>query len=86
MVYVSIHATISYDKQGSGSDDYVFYLYKNSSVLAGSQTLVRANQDDSITMTYGTLMNQTDTIEIYVENTASNDFITITDFQLVIRE
>ena len=86
MVYVSIHATISFDKQGSGADDYTFYIYKNSVVLPGSQTLVRANQDDAITMTYGTLMNQSDVIEIYVENTASNDAIIITDLQLVIRE
>jgi len=86
MVYVSIHATISYDKQGSGADDYVFYLYKNSVVLPASQTLVRADQNDSITMTYGTLMNQSDVIEIYVENTLSNDNITITNLQLLIRE
>jgi hypothetical protein len=31
-------------------------------------------------------MSQNDYIEIYVENTASNDNMTVSDFQVVIRE
>lgn len=85
-VYVSLHCTITFDKQGSGADDYVFYFYKNGVVLPGSQTLVRANPNDAITMVYGTLMNNLDTIELYVENTSSADDMLVTDLQLVIRE
>jgi len=85
-VYVSLHCTITFDKQGSGADDYTFYYYKNGTQLPGSQTEVRANPNDAITMVYGTLMNNSDTIELYVENTSSNDNMLVTDLQLVIRE
>ena len=85
-VYVSLHCTITFDKQGSGADDYTFYYYKNGTQLPGSQTEVRANPNDAITMVYGTLMNNSDTIELYVENTSSNDDMLVTDLQLVIRE
>jgi hypothetical protein len=85
-VYVSLHCTITFDKQGSGADDYTFYYYKNGTQLPGSQTQVRANPNDAITMVYGTLMNNSDTIELYVENTSSNDDMLVTDLQLVIRE
>ena len=85
-VYVSLHCTITFDKQGSGSDDYTFYYYKNGVQLPGSQTQVRANPNDAITMVYGSLMNNSDTIELYVENTSSNDDMLVTDLQLVIRE
>jgi len=85
-VYVSLHCTITFDKQGSGSDDYTFYYYKNGVQLPGSQTQVRANPNDAITMVYGSLMNNSDTIELYVENISSNDDMLVTDLQLVIRE
>ena len=84
--YVSLHASISYDKQGGGSDDYVFYFYKNGVQLAGSQTLVDAQKNSSISLVYGVLMVQNDYIEIYVENTSSNDNMRVTDWQVVIRE
>jgi hypothetical protein len=84
--YVSLHASISYDKQGGGSDDYVFYFYKNGSQLAGSQTLVDAQLNGAISLVYGVLMVQNDYIEIYVENTQSNDDMRVTDWQVVIRE
>lgn len=88
-IYVSIHGTIAYHKQGGGNDDYVFYIYKNGSQLAGSQTTIRGGGDASelsTSLTYGVLMTNTDYIEIYVENTGSNDDILIRDIQLVIRE
>jgi len=84
--YVSLHASISYDKQGGGSDDYVFYFYKNGVQLAGSQTLVDAQKNSSISLVYGVLMVQNDYIEIYVENTSSNDNMRVTDWQVLIRE
>ena len=85
-VYISLHCTITFDKQGAGADDYIFYYYKNGAQLPGSQTAVRANPNDAITMVYGTLMNNSDTIELYVENISSNDAMLVTDLQLVIRE
>ena len=40
----------------------------------------------AISLVYGTLMNQNDYLEIYVENLASNDDMLVKDFQVVIRE
>ncbi len=86
-IYVSIHAAIGYDKQGGGTDNYVFYLYKNGSQLPGSQTNIRTNSNDgSLTMIYGTLMNQNDYLEIFIEVVGSNDDMLVKDLQLVIRE
>ena len=84
--YVSIHATISYSKQGGGTDDYSFFIYKNGVQQAPSETKVEANPDAVLTMSYGVGMQQNDYIEIYVENTSSNDDMRVTDWQVVIRE
>ena len=89
-VYVSLHATLSYDKQQNGADTYHFYFYKNGVLLPQSQTTIEPEQNatnvGSISMTYGTLMTQNDYIEIYVENITSGDDIIITDLQFLIRE
>lgn len=88
-VYVSMHGTVSYQKQGAGTDPYVFSLYKNASLLPGSQLNVlsgASTADGIISLNYGTLMNQNDYIEIYVENTSSTDAMRIKDLQFVIRE
>ena len=84
-VYVSIHGTLSYEKQGGGSDDYVFYLYKNGAQLPESATTIRGGGDAkelSTSLTYGTLVNQNDYIEVWVENTGSNDDILIRDLSI----
>jgi len=89
-VYVSLHASIAYEKQGGGTDSYNFYFYKNGSQLPGSQTQIvggsGASGEGALSLIYGTLMEQNDYIEIYAENPSSNDDILIKDFQLVIRE
>ena len=89
-VYVSLHASISYEKQGGGTDTYNFFFYKNGALLAGSQTQVVGGTGTSasgaFSMVYGTLMNQNDYIEIYVENDGGTNDILIKDYQLVIRE
>jgi hypothetical protein len=89
-VYVSIHASISYEKQGGGSDFFNFFFYKNGVLLPGSQTQVVGGTGTSasgaFSMIYGTLMNQNDYIEIYVENDGGTNDILIKDYQLVIRE
>jgi hypothetical protein len=76
-------------KQGAGTDPYVFSLYKNGSLLPGSELNVlsgASTADGIISLNYGTLMNQNDYIEIYVENTSSTDAMRIKDLQFVIRE
>ena len=90
-VYVSLHSSLTYEKQGGGTDTYNFYYYKNGVLLPGSGTEVvgrsAGTQDEGvIALVYGTLMTQNDYIEIYVENVGSNDDMLIKDFQIVIRE
>ena len=87
--FVSIHASLAYQKQGGGTDDYVFYIYKNGVLLAGSNVDVvsgAGTADGVASLTYGVLMELNDYIEIYVENPASADGILIKDLQLLIRE
>jgi hypothetical protein len=87
--YVSIHASLSFTKQGGGTDDYTFYIYKNGSLLNGSGTDIvsgGATANGQLTMVYGTLMNQNDYIEIYVENVTNTNNMLVKDFQIVIRE
>jgi len=85
-VYVSLHASISYEKQGGGTDPYTFYFYKNGVLLPGSATEVEADATGALSLVYGTLMSQNDYIELYVENTNSNDDMLVKDLQLLIRE
>ena len=89
-VYVSLHASITYTKQGGGTDTYNFFFYKNGALLSGSQTKVVGGTGTSasgaFSMVYGTLMNQNDYIEIYVENDGGTNDILVKDYQLIIRE
>lgn len=88
-IYVSLHGTLAYEKLGGGSDDYTFHFFKNGVVLPGSTTTIRGGGDAkelSTSLTYGTLMSQNDYIEIYVENTSSDDDLLVRDLQVVIRE
>ena len=87
--FVSIHASIAYQKQGGGSADYIFYIYKNGVLLSGSNVDViagTATADGTVSINYGVLMELNDYLEVYVENPGSNDDILIKDLQLVIRE
>ena len=45
-----------------------------------------ATADGTVSINYGVLMELNDYLEIYVENSGSNDDILIKDLQLVIRE
>jgi hypothetical protein len=89
-VYVSLHSSLAFEKQGGGTDSYNFYYYKNGSQLPGSQTQIvggtGASGEGALSLIYGTIMEENDYIEIYVENPSSNDDILVKDFQLVIRE
>ncbi len=88
-VYVSIHVTITYIKQGGGGSDlYTFEFYKNGTLLPGSGTSADAPSADpqNLTVTYGVLMNQNDYIEIYITNNNGVDAILVRDLQFLIRE
>jgi len=83
-----MHASLSFEKQGGGTDDYRFYIYKNGSLLPGAQVDIDVNDDAStaLPMVYGTLMSQNDYIEFWVENPTGGDDMLVRDFQVVIRE
>ena len=89
-VFVSIHASLTYEKQGGGTDTYNFFFYKNGTQLPGSSTEVvggtGTSSDGAFGMVYGVLMEENDFIEIYIENPSSNDDMLVKDFQVVIRE
>lgn len=88
-VYVSIHATMTYVKQGGGGADlYTFEFYKNGALLPGSGTSADAPTADpqNLTMTYGVLMDQNDYIEIYITNDSATDPMLVRDLQFLIRE
>ncbi len=88
-VYISIHASLTYVKQGGGGADlYTFEFYKNGTLLPGSGTSADAPTADpqSLTMTYGVLMDQNDYIEIYITNDTATDPMLVRDLQFLIRE
>lgn len=88
-IYVSLHSVLSYQKQGGGSsNEYAFHYYKNGSLLPGSSVTIDAGSGDigPLSLVYGVLMENTDYIEIYVENNTSTNGILIKDLQIVIRE
>jgi len=87
--YVSIHAALSYEKQGGGVDPYSFFFYKNGVALTDSVSEINADDEASsaLSMVYGVLMEQNDYIEIYIErNSGGSDDMLVKDLQLVIRE
>lgn len=88
-VYVSIHAALSYEKQGGGVDPYSFFFYKNGVVLTDSVSEVNADDEASsaLSMVYGVIMEQNDYIEIYIQrDSGGSDDMLVKDLQLVIRE
>ena len=87
-LYLSIHITLTFLKQGKGVDDYVFYIALNGSVIPASETPLRDLDDveGGLGLVYGTLMNTNDYIELWVENTSSNDDMLVTGYKILIRE
>jgi len=87
-VYVSTHASIDYEKvSGGGSDVLTFYVYKNGGLLSGSGNQVASTTTKgALSLNYGTLMNENDYIELYVENTSNTNNVIVSNYQLVIRE
>ena len=87
-IFVSIHASINYEKIGGGSgQNYTFYVYKNNVQIASSAIQTNAVNDiDSITMSFATLIDNTNQLTFYVENNTATSNIAIRDWQIVIRE
>ena len=86
-IYVSIHCSFDYLKQGKGTDDYAFYIAKNGTVLPGSQ-LVIPDLDDITgvaTLVYGTLLENTDTIALYAASVVGDDVL-VSNYTMLIRE
>lgn len=86
-VYSSIHATLTFVKSGGGTDEFSFFVYKNGSQLAPSEVKTESgNTSGTASLTYATLIEATDYITFHVANNDSTSNITITDWQIVIRE
>lgn len=87
-LYLSIHITLTYLKQGKGTDDYQFYIAFNGSVIPASVTPLRDLDDveGGLSLVYGTLVNTDDYIELWCENTSSNDNMLVTSYKILIRE
>jgi hypothetical protein len=87
-LYLSIHITLTYLKQGKGTDDYQFYIAFNGSVIPASVTPLRDLDDveGGLSLVYGTLVNTDDYIELWCENTSSNDGMLVTSYKILIRE
>ena len=86
-VFVSIHATITFVKSGGGRDEFSFFIYKNGVQFANSHLSTGAtNTSGTVTMTFACLAEQTNQLSWYVQNNTGTSNITITDWQIVIRE
>lgn len=87
-LYVSIHISLTYLKQGKGTDDYQFYIAFNGSVIPASVTPLRDLDDveGGLSLVYGTLVNFRDYIELWCENVSSNDAMLVTGYKILIRE
>lgn len=87
-IYVSIHATLNYEKSGGGTNPYQFSIFKNGTKLIPSEIETDATASTGvITMTYATLISVTNYLNFYVEQTSGGlQDITIKDWQIVIRE
>ena len=86
-VYVSIHCSFSFLKQGKGTDDYTFYIAKNGATLPGSELAIPDLDDltGAGSLVYGALMEQNDYIELWVSS-VDGDGMRVLDYTMLIRE
>jgi hypothetical protein len=87
-INVTMSAALTYDKQGGGTDPYDFYFYKNGVQLAASVSPILAGgpRFPRLPMLFEVALVQNDYIEVWVENTSSNDNMLITSWQVLIKE
>jgi hypothetical protein len=86
-IYVSIHVSMTFTKQDKGTDDYTFYVGLNGTAISGSALTIPDLDDStgSISLVYGTLLNQSDTIELMVSSVGGDDML-VNQYTLLIRE
>jgi hypothetical protein len=95
-IYCSIHASLSLNS-GGNDDTYTVGLFKDSGgvpvLLPGSEVEVQFDSGGSVTLdvgsiaiNYGTLFNNGDSVRMGIKSTGVSASITVTDYQLVIRE
>jgi len=86
-IYVSIHCSFDYLKQGKNTDDYAFYIAKNGTVLPGSQLIIPDLDDITgvATLVYGTLLENTNTIALYAAS-VNGDNVLVSNYTMLIRE
>ena len=91
VIEVSLTATVNFDKQGGGTDNYAFYFYKDTgggfAQMTDSVSQIRTGGNNFVLpMCYETTLSNGDQLAIYIENLASNDDMRVTDLQWVIKE
>jgi len=91
VIEVSLTATVNFDKQGGGTDNYAFYFYKDTgggfAQMANSVSAIRTGGNNFVLpMCYDTTLSNGDQLAIYIENLGSNDDMRVTDLQWVIKE
>ena len=95
-IYCSIHASLSLDS-GGNDDTYTVGIFKDSGagyvLLPGSEVEIQFSSNNQITLdvgtvaiNYGTLFNNGDAVKMQIKSTGASAAITVTDYQLVIRE
>jgi len=90
-INVSLVATVNFDKQGGGTDNYEFMFYKDTGggfvQLTDSASKVRTGGNNFVLpMSYFTSLSNGDQLAIYIENPSSNDDMRVTDLQWFIKE
>jgi len=95
-IYVSLTISLSYDKQGGGTDPYIFSLHKDTGGLgtyveiAGSSIEINAPSDHSqemgISLVCSVFLSEDDKLAVFCENPTSGDDILVKDFQWLIKE
>lgn len=90
-INVSLVATVNFDKQGGGTDNYQFMFYKDSGAgfvqLTDSVSKVRTGGNNFVLpVSYFTSLSNGDQLAIYIENPGSNDDMRVTDLQWFIKE
>lgn len=90
-INVSLVATVNFDKQGGGTDNYNFMFYKDTgggfTQLTDSTSFVRTGGNNFVLpMSYFTSLSNGDQLAIYIENPGSNDDMRVTDLQWFIKE
>ena len=94
-LYVSIAISLSFDKQGGGTDGYIFTIHKDTGgvgsyvELAGSAMILDAGGDADelgVSMTYATTLEENDILAVFCENPSSGDDMLVKNFQWLVKE